>query len=109
VLNLRNLHYWSVTSIANQQHRLSLNVWAGIFQNSLIGPFFIPNRRPGGDAYYLNFLQTDLENVLDELSLQQRSIMRYMRRGASLCTRPVVEYLNNKFPERWVAKRGPFP
>jgi hypothetical protein len=87
-----------------------LNVWAGIFQNSLVGPFFIPNRRPGGDAYYLNFLQTDLENVLDELSLQQRFIMRYMQDGAPPYAHgPVVEYLNNKFPERWVAKRDPFP
>jgi transposase len=113
VLNLRNLHYWSVdnphvTRISNQQQRFSLNVWAGIFQNSLVGPFFIPNPLTG-DAY-LNFLQNELENFLDELPLQQRFSMWYMQDGAPPhAHRAVVEYLNNRFPQRWIGRRGPFP
>jgi hypothetical protein len=89
VLNLRNLHYWSVdnphvTRISNQQQRFSLNVWAGIFQNSLVGLFFIPN--PLTEDAYLNFLQNELEHFLDELPLQQRFSMWYMQDGASSCT-----------------------
>jgi hypothetical protein len=42
------LRGWSVdnphvTRISNQQQRFLLNVWAGIFQNSLVGLLFIPN------------------------------------------------------------------
>jgi hypothetical protein len=92
---------YPVSPISNQQQRFSLNVWAGIFQNSLVGPFFIPNPLTG-DAY-LNFLQNELENFLDELPLQQRFSMWYMQ------DRAVVEYLNNRFPQRWIGRRGPFP
>jgi hypothetical protein len=85
VLNLSNLYYWSVdnphvTRISNEQLRFALNVWSGIFQNSLVGPFFIPCTLTG-DAY-LNFLQNELENFLDELPLQQRFSMWCMQDGA---------------------------
>jgi hypothetical protein len=113
VLNLSNLCYWSVdnphvTRISNQQLRFALNVWSGIFQNSLVGTFFIPYTLTG-DAY-LNFLQNELENFLDELPLQQRFSMWCMQDGAPPhAHRAVVEYLNNTLPQRLIGRCGPFP
>ncbi|EFA11627.1 hypothetical protein TcasGA2_TC000005 [Tribolium castaneum] len=113
VLNLRNMYYWSVenphvTRIINQKQPFSLNVWTGMFQNSLVGPFFLPNLLTGND--YLIFLVTELEDFFDGLPLQQRFNMWYMQNGALPHTQGnVVEYLNNVFPERWIGRNGPIP
>jgi hypothetical protein len=88
-LSVDNSH---VTRISNQQQRFSLNVWAGIFQNSLVGPFFIPNPLTG------DFLRNELEHFLDELPLQQRFSMWYMQDGAPPhAHRAVVEFLITDF------------
>ena len=47
-------------------HRFSLNVWAGVFGNALIGLFVIPPRI--NSAPYLQFLQNDL---LDDVPICQ--------------------------------------
>jgi hypothetical protein len=74
-LNLRNLHYWSVENphlyrSVHHQHRFSINVWTGIIQNEVVGPFILPNRLTGND--YLLFLRNDFENYLDEIPLEIR-------------------------------------
>jgi hypothetical protein len=72
VFNSRNTHIWSEENPHEIQERyfqqsFSLNVWIGIIENHLIGPYVLP-RRLNGEGY-LQFLT--------------RSFARTTRRGSS--------------------------
>jgi hypothetical protein len=65
IVNFHNQHVWAdvnphVTVEAHHQQRFSVNVWAGIVGNYLIGPKVLPQRLNG--QTYHNFV----ENVLSE-------------------------------------------
>lgn len=45
--------------------RFSLNVWIGIMGNNVLGPVELPSRLNAD--HYLQFLQTTLPNLLDEI------------------------------------------
>ena len=57
-----------------------VNVWAGIIGNHLIGPFFFENTLNG--AMYLQFLQENLNGLLENVPLQIRNHMYFMQDGA---------------------------
>jgi hypothetical protein len=68
VMNLHNLHVWAEenphpTRSSSFQHRFSVNVWAGIVDDQLIGSYVIEDRI--GDAQYLSFLQETLPLLMD--------------------------------------------
>lgn len=73
VFNRRNKHYYAtenrhaVQPVRNQI-RFSLNVWCGLIDNKLIGPYFLGGTLNGNS--YLEFLQTDFENLLEQLPVQ---------------------------------------
>lgn len=55
VFNTHNFHMWQkedphVVHQSNYQHRYSVNVWAGIVGNNLVGPYVLPQRLTG-DVY----------------------------------------------------------
>jgi hypothetical protein len=54
--------------IANQQCQFSINLWAGIIRDDLLGPFRIQGRLTG--ALYLHLLQDELPLVLEDNDLQ---------------------------------------
>ncbi|CAH1966697.1 unnamed protein product [Acanthoscelides obtectus] len=63
VNNFRNTHVWSVENPhavrrAHFQQTFSVNVWAGMVNGMLIGPFILPNRLDG--MQYLDFLRNIL-------------------------------------------------
>ncbi|EZA48026.1 hypothetical protein X777_14453 [Ooceraea biroi] len=50
--NAHNSHYWAVdnphiTRIAHHQRKWSINTWAGIVDNNLIGPYLLPDYLDG--------------------------------------------------------------
>jgi hypothetical protein len=111
VLNLHNLHVWAEenpnpTRSSSFQHRFSVNVWAGIVDDYLIGPYVIEDCI--GGAQYLNFLQETLLILMDNLPLNVPQDMWYQLDGAlAYFTRPVRAWLNHNYPGRWIGLGGP--
>ncbi|CAH1964393.1 unnamed protein product [Acanthoscelides obtectus] len=72
VNNFRNTHVWSVENPhavrrAHFQQTFSVNVWAGMVNGMLIGPFILPNRLDG--MQYLDFLRNILPSLLEDVPL----------------------------------------
>nr|CAH7762191.1 unnamed protein product [Callosobruchus chinensis] len=88
------------------QQTFSLNVWAGMVNGMLIGPFILPPRM--GGLQYLDFLQNTLPTLLDDVPLNIRQSMWFMHDGAPPhFRREVRDYLNVTFPNRWIGRNGP--
>jgi hypothetical protein len=64
------MHVWAdanphVIRQGRFQSRFSINLWAGILDGKLVGPFELPQRMNG--QRYLRFLRTDLPQLLPEV------------------------------------------
>lgn len=93
---------------SNFQIRFSVNLWLGIVNGTLIGPFELPSRLNG--AQYLEFLKNNLDPLLEEVDLQTRRRMIFQNDGAPChYTRTVREHLDQRFPRRWIGRGGPIP
>ncbi|KYQ49392.1 hypothetical protein ALC60_11497 [Trachymyrmex zeteki] len=55
------------------QHEFTVNVWLGIWNDSLVGPFFLPDRLNA--ARYTEFLETNFFDYLEDIYLQQRIVV----------------------------------
>ncbi|XP_070519716.1 uncharacterized protein [Cardiocondyla obscurior] len=88
------------------QFRWSLNVWAGIVDNKIIGPYFLPPRLNG--ELYAKFLENNLPILLEDVPLIIRQELIYQQDGApphfSCRARQV---LDNQFADRWIGRGGP--
>lgn len=111
IFNVHNEHVWSdenphATKIKGYQNKFSVNVWAGILDDHLIGPVFLPT--PLNGQNYLQFLRNDLDDLLEDVPLIFRSRMYFMQDGAPPhFHREVREFLTNKFNNRWIGRSGP--
>lgn len=109
--NFRNTHYWALenphaTRRTNFQQRFSVNVWAGIVNGVLIGPFILENRLTG--ALYLQFLRDTLPVLLEEVAVNIRQHMWFLHDGAPVhFQQQVRQHLDNVFPGRWIGRGGP--
>lgn len=109
--NIHNTHIWEMENPhaikrAHFQHRFSLNVWAGIVNDHLIGPIILPNRMDG--LQYLEFLQNNLPELLEDIPLAVRLRMWFLHDGAPPHYRLVVRnYLNQVQGVRWIGRGGP--
>lgn len=84
IINRHNMHYWATENPhwmqqAHRQVRWSVNVWAGILGNHIIGPHFIDGKIDG--KKYRNFLRNELVNLLDEVPLESRVNMWFQQDG----------------------------
>lgn len=109
ITNHRNDHLWcSVNPKAVRQssfqHEFSVNVWAGIINDRLIGPLELPPTLNG--ARFLEFLQTQFADSLMELPLSYRQHMWVQLDGAPAhYSRAVREYLNTHHSP-WIGRGG---
>lgn len=109
--NMHNSHYWSVENPhvvreRGYQHRFAVNVWAGILGEHQIGPLILPHRL-NGDSF-LNLLRNDLPNLMENIPLASRQDMWIQLDGAPPhFARPVRNWLNNHYPNRWIGRGGP--
>jgi hypothetical protein len=88
------------------QHRFSINVWAGIVGERLIGPHLPPNRLQGPS--YLRFLRRHLPILLEDIPLNVRRQMWFMHNGTPAhFDRVVRDHLNERFHKRWIGHGGP--
>lgn len=113
IRNFHNNHLWSeenphAIQESHFQEQFSLNVWAGILGDYLIGPFFLPGRLNG--ERYRHFLEEDLPILLADVPHRLRNEMWFMHDGApahfSIQAR---EFLDRTFNNRWIGRRGPQP
>ena len=87
------------------QQKFSLNVWGGIIQEHLIGPYFFPNHLNG--ETYLLFLRTELIPLHDAVPLEVIQRMLFMHDGAPpYFTLTVRQYLDNQFQNRRIGRGG---
>lgn len=120
LFNVHNEHWWDIRSesAAENPHktkkdsfqiRFSLNVWAGILGNTVLGPYFIEGRLTGES--YLEILQEQVMNqMMEDVPLALLSGLYFQHDGAPPhYSRVVREYLNDVFGERWIGRGGPIP
>lgn len=112
-VNLHNMHYWSennphwMQQVAHQ-NRWSVNVWCGIVEGKIIGPFIF-NGNLNGDRY-LQFLMHDLPPLLEDVSLETRMNMWYQHDGCPAhFSLDVRAYLDEQFANRWIGRGSLFP
>ncbi|EFN82461.1 hypothetical protein EAI_16291, partial [Harpegnathos saltator] len=98
--------YWSdenphVVREGGFQYRWSINVWAGIIGNQMIGPHFLPPCLTG--RIYKQLLENELPVLLANVPLNIRAQLIYQhdRAPAHFC-RKVREVLDAQFPDRWM-------
>lgn len=111
--NFHNQHIWDFENPheviqSGNQRRFSLNVWAGIVGNSLLGPVFLPPRLNG--HLYHRFLVYTLRNLLDDVPVNIRQNMWYMHDGAPPHFAIIVRNLLSRqdyFGRRWIGRGGP--
>lgn len=116
-VNRQNFRYWSTNNPRwmREQHTQNpqkVNVWAGILNDRIIGPFFFDGNLTGDQ--YLQFLQNELIPTLaanfpniNQPNLPEASIWFQQDGAPPHFARQVREYLNTVFPERWIGRRGP--
>ncbi|XP_070529809.1 uncharacterized protein [Cardiocondyla obscurior] len=111
VFNSRNHLYWSDENphMVRQgafQYRWTVNVWAGVIGNQVIGPHFLPPRLTG--ECYQHFLENVLPGLLEDVPLETRRRIIYQHDGAPAHSCLAVrEVLDAHFGDRWMGRGGP--
>lgn len=111
IRNFHNNHIWAEENPhaiveCNHQQQFSVNVWAAILGNYLIGPFFLPARLNGHT--YRRFLEENLPILLEEVPIVIRDRMWLLHDGAPAhFSVEARNYLNRRFNNRWVGRGGP--
>lgn len=111
LFNVHNEHYWSsrnphLTRRHAFQVRFTLNVWAGVVNNTVIGPHFIEGRLNGNN--YLQLLRNVIPELLRGVPEQHLNNLHYQQDGAPAHFQHLVrDYLDEEFPGRWIGRGGP--
>ncbi|KAJ4435156.1 hypothetical protein ANN_23732 [Periplaneta americana] len=111
ITNFHNQHVWAyenprATVPSHHQVRFSLNMWAGIIGDRLVGPHVLVNRLTG--QAYTNFLENTIPHVLEDTPLINRQHIHFLHDGAPAhFSRTVRRYLDRRFPNRWIGRSGP--
>jgi len=116
VVNRQNYRYWSSTNPnwtieAHTQYPQSVNVWAGIVNDRVIGPYFFDGTLT--DQRYLEFLRNELIPDVclmfpnaNNPNIPGYSIWFQQDGAPPHFSREVRQYLNEVFPGRWIGRRG---
>lgn len=120
-VNKQNCRYWSDENPhqfreGHTQYPQKINVWAGILGNTVIGPLFINGNLTA--EVYLNMLDETVDGLITEAVENQRDqygqplisedILHFQQDGAPPHYAALVrEWLDNRFPGRWIGRRGP--
>lgn len=110
-LNRHNCHYWSDVNphwyrTVDHQHQWKLNVWCGILNGYLIGPYFFNENVDGFN--FLELLRDHLPALLEDVDLDTRQRMWIQLDGAPPHFALIVrDFLNQTYPNRWIGRGGP--
>lgn len=109
-VNRHNCRYWTDTNPAwfidsHTQYPQKLNVWAGILNDRLIGPFFIDGNLDA--RKYEDLLEHQIIPKIREIVRDNFDITWYQQDGAAAHFGVHVRaYLDEHFPRRWIGRRG---
>ncbi|GFX14633.1 uncharacterized protein TNCV_4016311 [Trichonephila clavipes] len=110
-MNFHNLHTWAdenphAIRPHGAQRKCSINVWAGIVGDCLLGPYILPKRLNG--SVYLTFLQEVLPEMLNDVPMPIRQRIRFQHDGAPAhFSIDVRAHLQVTFPGGWIGRGGP--
>ena len=110
MFNRRNKHYWSSVNphkkqVVKVQGRSTVSVWCGMIGNKVLGPIIIDGNLNG--QTYLNMLQNEIEDLIDQQRLMNYHNIVWQQDGAPAHnTIQVTQYLNNRY-DLWIGRRGP--
>ena len=91
---------------SRHQRQFGLNVWAGIIDKFLIGPFFLDGKLTG--TKYVDFFSTRLHEISEEAPVDIRLRTRFMHDGAPpRFSRVARQFLNQHFANKWIGRGGP--
>lgn len=113
ICNVHNVHVWAhenprATRPHAAQRRCSINVWAGLLGDSVIGPYVLPSRLNG--ETYRTFLAQVLPELLNDVPLHVRQRMWFQHDGAPAHFSGIArQHLDATFPGRWIGRGGPIP
>ena len=92
---------------SRHRRQFSLNVWAGIIDKLLIGPFPLDGKLTG--TKYVDFLSTRLREILEEVPVDIKLGTRFMHDGAPpRVSRVARQFLNQHFANKWTARSPDF-
>lgn len=110
VVSSQNCRYWAAENpnwIINckSQYSQKVNVWCAILNTKIIGPFFFFNTL--NTPRFLNFLNTELMDSIDDLPLVVRRELYFQLDGASIHNARIVRaWLDENFPLRWIGRNS---
>lgn len=109
ITNHRNAHIWAVENPhvlwpTTFQHQFSINVWAGMIDDLVIGPYVLPNQL--NQDTFLEFLLEILPVLLEDVPLATRQVMWFQLDGAPAhFALSVRQFLNTHYPQ-WIGRGG---
>lgn len=112
-VNFHNTHTWSVENPHarrphNFQHQFSVNVWAGIVDGRIIGPYFLPPRLDG--ARFLEFLNEGLFDLIEDLPINVRQNLWFQMDGSPAhYSRIVRNWMDHNYRGKWIGRGGTVP
>lgn len=109
-VNRQNTRIWGrenpyVIQGTHTQYRKTVNVWAGILGNKIIGPFFIDGALTA--EKYLELLLTKVGPALAGYRNNEEIIFQHDGAPAHSAAE-ITEFLNNTFPGSWIGRFGPY-
>jgi hypothetical protein len=111
VNNSKNLHVWATENphqtVENHfQRRFAINVWCGLINDVLVGPYIIEGNL-NKDTYY-EFLLNQLPTLLEDVPLEARANLWFQHDGAPPhSSRQARELLQQRYGQRVIANNGP--
>lgn len=113
ITNSRNLHRWCYKGMnprlkkaSSFQVQFSINVWAAIIDDILIGPVILPRRL--NSERFLEILRDELPLLLMDVPLDIRRRMFMQMDGCPAHYAGIVRnFLNQTYPRRWIGREGP--
>jgi Helix-turn-helix domain (DUF4817) len=99
-----NRHFHRETAF---QERFGINVWLGILDTKVVGPFFFDEHLTG--ELYFNFLTTTLQDLLDNVPLNVLLNFKYFQHDGAPAHRDqrCTRFLHILKPNHWIGNNGP--
>lgn len=113
-VNLHNAHYWSDQNphwLREHKHqvRWSVNVWCGIYNGCIVGPYFIDGNLTG-KKYTECVLKGVVSEFASELPLAALKKMWFQHDGAPPHFSSLArKFVDESFPNQWIGRGGTTP
>lgn len=106
-INRHNCLYWSRENPHRAipfLYRWSFNVWYGIVNGYIIGPYFYNGTLT--ETIHDNFIKNELPALLGHVDLATRAYMWFQHVTLNHNASRVCDGLKAMFPGRWIGRRG---